>query len=191
MSFLACCSSLSSKATLSCSAYRHTLLAMRRATSDMESSLYVSLEWRLVLVLTNGVGDRDLDLDLGDLEGSLGGGFGGLGGGVFPRFGAEGRVSRGSSMGSSRQIICLNLVGDGAGVGGGWRGGGGGGAEEVAAGALPSCSAMATMSCKQMQLHLSSSQFSSPKLSQQLHSSGLFLGGILFLGGAAWSVVRR
>ena len=68
---------------------------------------------------------------------SLGGGFGGLGGGVLPRFGAEGRLSRGSSMGSSRQIICLNLVGDGAGVGGGWSGGGGGG-EEVAEDALPS-----------------------------------------------------
>ena len=188
MSFLACCSSLSSKATLSCSAYRHTLLATRRATSDMESSLYVSLEWRLVLVLTNGVGDRDLDLDLGDLEGSLGGGFGGLGGGVYPRLGAEGRVSRGSSAGSSRQII--TLAGDGTGVGGGWRGGGGGGAEEVAAGVLPSCSVMATISCKQMQLQLTSSQFSSPKLSQQLHSSGLFLGGILFLRGACWAVVR-
>ena len=187
MSFLACCSSLSSKATLSCSAYRHTLLATRRAASDMESSLYVSLEWRLVLVLTNGVGDRDLDLDLGDLEGSLGGGFGGLGGGVYPRLGAEGRVSRGSSAGSSKQII--TLAGDGAGVGGGWRGGGGGGAEEVGAGVPPS-SVKATMSCKQMHLQLVSSQFSSPRLSQQLHSSGLFLGDILVLRGTCWAVVR-
>ena len=153
----------------------------------------MSLERRLVL--TNGVGDLDLDLDLGDLDMSLGGGFGGLGGGVFPRFGAEGRLSRGSSMGSSEgmQIICLNLVGDGAGVGGGWRGGGGGGAEEVAEDVLPSCSAIATMSCKQMQSHFSFSQFSSPKLPQHPHSSGPFFGGILcdFLGGAAWSVVRR
>ena len=187
MSFLACCSNFSSKAILSCSACLQTLLATRRAASARESSLYVSLEWRLVLVLTNGVGDRDLDLDLGDLEVSLGGGFGGLGGGVYPRFGAEGRVSRGSSTGSSRQII--TLAGDGAGVGGGCRGGGGGGAEEVGAGVPPS-SVKATMSCKQMHLQLVSSQFSSPRLSQQLHSSGLFLGDILFLRGTCWAVVR-
>ena len=70
---------------------------------------------------------------------SLGGGFGGLGGGESPRFGAEGRLSRGSSMGSSEgmQIMCLNLGGDGAGVGGG-RSGGGGGGEEVAEAVLPS-----------------------------------------------------
>ena len=152
----------------------------------------MSLDRRLVL--TNGVGDLDLDLDLGDLDMSLGGGFGGLGGGVSTRFGAEGRLSRGSSMGSSEgmQIMCLNLGGDGAGVGGGRRGGGGGG-EEVAEDVLPSCSAIATMSCRQMQSHFSFSQFSSPKLPQHPHSSGPFFGGILcdFLGGAAWSVVRR
>ena len=70
---------------------------------------------------------------------SLGGGFGGLGGGESPLLGAEDRLSRGSSIGSSEgmQIMCLNLGGDGAGVGGGWSGGGGGG-EEVAEDALPS-----------------------------------------------------
>ena len=52
---------------------------------------------------------------------SLGGGFGGLGGGESPRFGAEGRLSRGSSMGSSEgmQIMCLNVGGDGSWS---WRG---------------------------------------------------------------------
>ena len=116
-------------ASLSRSACLQTLLTTRLAASVTESSLESSLEWRLP-VLTNGVGDLDLDRVrglLGDLDMSLGGGFGGLGGGVFPRFGAEGRLSRGSSMGSSEgmQIMCLNLGGDGAGVGGGWRGGGG------------------------------------------------------------------
>ena len=78
----------------------------------------LSLEWRLS-ALTNGVGDLDLDLVrglLGDLDMSLGGGVGGLGG---------------------RQMMCLNLDWDGAGVGGGWSGGGGGG-EEDAEDALPS-----------------------------------------------------
>ena len=116
-------------------------MTTRLAASVTESSLESSLEWRLP-VLTNGVGDLDLDRVrglLGDLDMSLGGGFGGLGGGVSPRFGAEGRLSRGSSMGSSEgmQIMCLNLGGDGAGVGGG-RSGGGGGGEEVAEDALPS-----------------------------------------------------
>ena len=78
---------------------------------------------------------------------SLGGGFGGLGGGESSLFGAEAWRPRGSqcedvsfsSIGTAggRQIICLNLGGDGAGVGGGWSGGGGGG-EEVVEDALPS-----------------------------------------------------
>ena len=116
------------------------------AASVTESS---SLEWRLP-ALTNGVGDLDLDRVrglLGDLDMSLGGGFGGLGGGESPLFGTEAWRPRGSqcedvsfsSIGTAggRQIICLNLDGDGAGVGGGWSGGGGGG-EEVAEDALPS-----------------------------------------------------
>ena len=115
------------------------------AASVTESS---SLEWRLP-ALTNGVGDLDLDLVrglLGDLDMSLGGGFGGLGGGESSLFGAEAWRPRGSqcedvsfsSIGTAggRQMMCLNLDWDGAGVGGGWSGGGGGG-EEVDEDALP------------------------------------------------------
>ena len=123
------------------SACLQTLLTTRLAASVTESSLESSLEWRLP-ALTNGVGDLDLDRVrglLGDLDMSLGGGFGGLGGGESPLFGTEAWRSRGSqcedaslsSIGSAggMQTICLNLGGDGAGVGGGWSGGGGGGEE--------------------------------------------------------------
>ena len=129
------------------------------AASVTESS---SLEWRLP-ALTNGVGDLDLDLVrglLGDLDMSLGGGVGGLGGRESPLFGTEAWRSMGSqcvvhnmlqhggcpgeqdvsssSIGTAggRQMMCLNLDWDGAGVGGGWSGGGGGG-EEVDEDALP------------------------------------------------------
>ena len=91
---------------------------------------------------------------------SLGGGFGGLGGGESPLFGTEARRSQCedvlSSIGSAgvMQIICLNLDGDGAGVGGGLSGGRGGG-EEVAEAALPSRSGTSSISCRQLQ-----SQFS-------------------------------
>ena len=129
------------------------------AASVTESS---SLEWRLP-ALTIGVGDLDLDLVrdlLGDLDMSLGGGVGGLWGRESPLFGTKARRSMGSqcvvhnmlphggcpgeqdvsssSIGTAggRQMMCLNLDWDGAGVGGGWSGGGGGG-EEVDEDALP------------------------------------------------------
>ena len=130
-----------------------------RAASETDSS---SLECRLP-ALTIGVGDLDLDLVrdlLGDLDMSLGGGVGGLGGREAPLFGLKAWRSIGSqcvvhsmlqhggcpgeqdvsssSIGSAwgRQMICLILDWDGAGVGGGWSGGGGGG-EEVDEDALP------------------------------------------------------
>ena len=90
---------------------------------------------------------------------SLGGGFGGLGGGESPLSGTEARRSQCedvlSSIGSAgvKQIICLNLDGDGAGVGGGLSGGGGGG-EEVAEAAR---SGMSSISCRQLQSQFSKS----------------------------------
>ena len=129
---------------------------------------------------------------------SLGGGFGGLGGGESPLSGTEARRSQCedvlSSIGSAgvKQIICLNLDGDGAGVGGGLSGGGGGG-EEVAEAAR----SMSSISCRQLQSQVSKllqlqSQFSK-SLQHPQSSRGPFFGGILYniLRGAVWSVVRR